>query len=242
MINKLKQLYNKELFDPCFWGLFFNPFYIARKGLAKAMRMQSKHICGKVLDVGCGKKPYQHFFNCDSYIGMDVEQSGHLHKNENVDVFYDGKVFPFKDDEFDSIVCNQTLEHVFTPELFVNQMYRVLKQDGKVLLSVPFVWDEHEQPYDYARYSSFGLKSLFEKAGFKVIYQGKTVDNIQVVFQLWNDYLYKIFRVKSKTGKMIFTLIFMFPSNLIGLFLSTILPSNQDLYLDNILVVKKMKK
>lgn len=239
MINKLKSIYNKELFEPCFWGVFFNPFYIARRGLAKAIKSQAKYIHGNVLDVGCGRKPYQHFFICDSYTGMDVEQSGHIHQNEMIDVFYDGKLFPFDNEKFDAIVCNQTLEHVFTPDIFVQEMYRVLKADGTLLLTVPFLWDEHEQPYDYARYSSFGLKSLFEKHGFQVLYQGKTVNNIQLIFQLWNAYLYKILRTKSKILSLFFSIVFMFPLTLIGIILSKILPSNKDLYLDNVLVVKK---
>jgi SAM-dependent methyltransferase len=61
------------------------------------------------------------------------------------------------------------LEHVFNPDDFLNEVNRVLKPSGKLLLTVPFVWDEHEQPYDYARYSSFGLRSLLEKHGFSIV-------------------------------------------------------------------------
>ncbi len=69
--------------------------------------------------------------------------------------FYDGNHFPFNDATYDVVVSNQVLEYVFNPDEFLNEIFRILKPEGKVLLSVPFVWDEHLQPLDYARYSSF---------------------------------------------------------------------------------------
>ena len=74
---------------------------------------------------------------------------------------------------FDNVVCNQVLEHVFRPEVFLLEIHRVIKPGGNMLMSVPFIWDEHEQPWDYARYSSFGLKYLLENTGFEVIEQRK---------------------------------------------------------------------
>ena len=68
------------------------------------------------------------------------------------------------------MLCNQVLEHVFNPDEFLLKINRVLKNDGKLLLTVPFVWDEHEQPFDYARYSSFGLKALIEKMVLKLLF------------------------------------------------------------------------
>src|SRR3546814_6951319 len=55
-----------------------------------------------------------------------------------------------------------------------------------LLLTVPFVWDEHEQPYDYARYSTFGLKSLLERNGFNVLTQKKLLADSSILFQLIN--------------------------------------------------------
>ena len=59
---------------------------------------------GKVLDFGCGKKPYQSLFtNAEEYIGVDYEGEGHSHQNETIDVFYDGKKIPFENNTFDNI-------------------------------------------------------------------------------------------------------------------------------------------
>src|SRR3546814_4577495 len=66
-----------------------------------------------------------------------------------------------------------------------------------LLLTVPFVWDEHEQPYDYARYSTFGLKSLLERNGFNVLTQKKLLADSSILFQLINAYMFKVFHTRS---------------------------------------------
>ena len=236
MTKILKNLIQKEQFEPGLLGLFLNPFFIARRGLLKSIKALGREISGKTLDVGCGTKPYEKYFNCSEYVGLEIETT--LNKElKNADYFYDGKTFPFKNEEFDSIVTNQVLEHVFNPVEFLAEINRVLKKDGKLLLTVPFVWDEHEQPYDYARYSSFGLKSLLEKHGFKIINHQKSVNDFRVIMQLINAYIYKkIYRIPIL--KQIVTLTVCALINLLGL-ISSLLPSNDDLYLDNIVLAKK---
>ena len=149
-------------------------------------------------------------------------------------------MLPFPSSDFDSIVTNQVLEHVFNPDSFMKELNRVLKNNGKLLLTVPFVWDEHEQPYDYARYSSFGLKALLEKAGFEIIKHIKTVNNFGIIYQMTNAYFYKITRnipvVKQLTTLFISSFITIF-----GILISKILPKNNDLYLDSVVLARKVK-
>jgi SAM-dependent methyltransferase len=237
MIKTIKNLMQKEQFEPSLLGIFLNPFFIARSGLLKSIKELGKEINGKTLDVGCGTKPYEKYFNCSVYVGLEIETT--LNREmKNADYFYDGKTFPFINEEFDSIVTNQVFEHVFNPDEFLNEINRVLKKDGKLLLTVPFVWDEHEQPYDYARYSSFGLKSLLEKSGFEIIQHQKSVNDFRVIMQLINAYIYKkTYRIPIL--KQFVTLTFCAIINLIGL-ISSALPSNDDLYLDNIVLAKKV--
>jgi ubiquinone/menaquinone biosynthesis C-methylase UbiE len=104
-------------------------------------------------------------------------------------IFYDSAHFPFADGEFDSALCSQVLEHVFTLDTFLAEINRVIKPGSKPLLTLPFVWDEYEQPYDFARYSSFGLKAFLERHGFEVLQQRKTLPDLRVIFQLVNGYL-----------------------------------------------------
>ena len=229
------------MFEPKLLGLFINPFYIARKGLLKSIKPLGKYISGKTLDVGCGTKPYEKYFSSSEYIGIDVKTTMHHSKN-SIDVYYDGKAFPFKNEQFDSVLSNQVFEHVFNPDLFLSEINRVLKSDGYLLITVPFVWDEHEQPFDYARYSSFGLKYILNKNGFDIVTHIKTENNIKTIFQLINGYIYKKVYNKKYFIKPISTLLIMAPITIMGIIINIILPDNDDLYLDNVVLAKKQIK
>jgi len=238
---RLKKYFRQQMFNPEISGIFINPFYFARKGLYKAMSQLVSKLQGKVLDVGCGQKPYQHLCNTEKvveYIGLEID-SIENRNNKQADYFYDGKIFPFKNQEFDSVMTNQVLEHVFNPDEFLAEINRILKPEGLLLLTVPFVWDEHEQPIDYARYSSFGLKHLLQKQGFEIISHIKTSTDVSVIFQLINAYLFKILHTKNPYVNLIITILLMSPFNIMGIILAKILPYNEDLYLDNIVLARK---
>ena len=240
MINKLKKIYVDEQFNPKLIGLFINPFYFARKGLYQNVSELIPNLKGKLLDIGCGSKPYQSLCKVDEYIGLEIDDEGNRNHNY-ADVFYDGKTIPFENNAFDSILSNQVFEHVFNPNYFLKEVNRVTKMGGEFLMTVPFVWDEHEQPYDYARYSSFGLKHILNENGFEIIEQRKSNNGLEVIFQLLNDYIFKKTVTKSGYLNLLFMLLLMAPVNAIGLIISKIFPRNDDLYLDNIVLARKIK-
>lgn len=238
MREQLKTIIKELSFNPGVWGIFINPFYIARKGLHHHIVSLAPSLNGKILDVGCGTKPYETYFkNATEYIGLEIEGKN----NKKADHYYNGIVFPFKDREFDSIFSSQVLEHVFNPTFFLSEINRVLKDDGVLLLTVPFIWDEHEQPFDYARYSSYGLRYLIERHGFEVIEQLKSTDDIRVIFQLINAYIYKITSSKKNKLYLLFAIPIMGICNVLGEIITMILPQNGDLYLDNILLARKIR-
>ena len=238
MKSKIRMFLMKQSFFPDWFGIFLNPFYFARRGLAGAMQLYSKSLSGKLLDVGCGTKPYRSLFAVDEYVGLDID-SEHSRELGIADEFYDGEVFPFTDQEFDAILCNQVLEHVFNPDEFLGEISRVMKVSAKMVLTIPFVWDEHEQPYDYGRYSSFGLKALLERNGFKVLEHEKIGADASILFQLINAYLYKVTEHWNKYFKFLFTVFVIGLFNVIGLLAKFILPKNPDLFLDHIVLVGK---
>jgi len=137
--------------------------------LLKSLIRFSPNIKGKILDIGCGKKPYEEYFSpqSQSYIGLEYAKT--LHGLKSVDVLGDSLLLPFKDSSFDSAVSFQVMEHVQEPKKFLSEVFRILKPDGHFLLTTPFIWGEHEQPYDFYRYTRFGLQYLAEKTGFEII-------------------------------------------------------------------------
>jgi len=136
-------------------------------------------------------------------------------------------------------MINQVFEHVFNPDQFLQEVSRVLKPGGRLLMTVPFVWDEHEQPQDYARYSSFGLAWILNKNGFKIIEQKKSGNDIGIIFQLINGFIYKKIETRYILLNHFFYLFLIAPFNILGYFLSIITPKSNDLYLDNIILAEK---
>ncbi len=238
MTQWLKAWYHRQAFYPGWLGVFVNPFYFARAGLCDAMLELAPRLKGRLLDVGCGTKPYQPLFTVDSYVGLEID-SEMARRRGNADYLYDGKTFPFADASFDAILCNQVLEHVFHPENFLKEIIRVMKPGGILLLTVPFVWDEHEQPYDYARYSSFGLCALLEGQGFKIVQHKKLGADPSILFQLANVYLFKVTRSAPKPLRLILQLSIMALFNLLGLLARRVLPGNPDLFLDHAVLAEK---
>ena len=234
MLKKIKQIISKEQFNPSLLGLLVNPFYFARKGLYKNISELSVYAKGELLDVGCGQKPYEKLFKVKKYIGLEINK-----QNKKADLYYDGKTFPCNDNSFDIVISNEVLEHVFEPEMFLKEIHRVLKDDGYFLLTVPFVWDEHEQPNDFGRYTSFGLKHILKKNSFEIIEFRKSVNDITVIFQLLNDYIYKKVIGKNYWLNQLKILFLMAPFNILGFILNFMLPKNDDLYLDNIVLARK---
>jgi len=241
MMKKLKEIYRWQMFFPSGLGIFINPFYFARKGLAKHISELAVQITGRTLDVGCGNKPYAQLFRSKEYIGLEIDTPQNR-AEKKADHYYDGNQFPFANETFDSLVANEVFEHVFNPDQFLNEIFRVLKSGGMTLLTLPFVWDEHEQPRDFARYSSFGIKALLEKHGFEIVEQRKSTDDIRVIFQLLNAYIFKKTVTKKAWINLLITLLLMAPFNFIGELLFVLTPRNPDLYLDNIVLAKKIAR
>ena len=238
ILQKLSNRYRNAAFSDGLMSLLFNPFFFARKSLLRQIRELGPNLHGKVLDVGCGTKPYEKWIHCESYVGLEYAPGGRP-GTSSADFTYDGHTFPFQDQEFDSMITSQVLEHVFNPDEFLSEIARCLKDGGPLLLTVPFVWDEHEQPQDFGRYSSFGLRHLLEKHGFQLLEQRKTCNNITLIMQLLNSYIFKTIRVKPSRLRMILILLLTMPLNLLGSFLNLFLPDNDDLYLDNIVLARK---
>lgn len=129
-----------------------------------------EQVGGVVLDIGAADRWIQkHLGPNASYLALDYPATGADMYNARPDVFADGARLPFKEACFDAVVCLEVLEHVAEPTQVMQEISRVLKSDGLGFISMPFLYPLHDAPYDFQRYTEYGLRRDAEKAGLEVI-------------------------------------------------------------------------
>jgi SAM-dependent methyltransferase len=221
-----------------------HPFYFIRNGLRNAISPLAPALHGKLLDFGCGSKPYKELFKVEDYVGVDYYNEGHPHDDEQIDVYYDGKKLPFDNDVFDSVLCSEVFEHVFNLDEVLKELNRVMKNQSPILVTVPFAWNEHEVPYDFARYTKFALQSMLEKNGFEILTISKSGNLIIAIFQLWNLFFYRKMYLKVKKIFILRWLykVIVFLVNISCLFINWLFPKDDSFYLNTIVLAKKVKE
>ncbi len=234
----IKKWIKAQEFLPGCFGFIVNPFYFVRRGLYLAICEYAQPVRGKVLDLGCGSKPYRSLFSTQDYVGIDIENPGHSHANEAIDLFYDGKRIPFPDSTFDFVFSSEVVEHIECLDQVMGEIERVLKPGGQVLLTAPFVWSEHELPHDYRRFTQNGLRALLESKKIKCVSSKKSTKDIETLFQnmvmmitLWSS--------RNRISKWMAQILLIAPLSLMGILCARVLPDRGVFYSNIIILGKK---
>ena len=132
-----------------------------REPLARWLEEEGRAAAGlRVLDVGCGEKPYLPYFDgASEYVGVDVDESAHA------DLVGAVERLPLADASFDLVLCIQVLEHVDDPARAVRELHRVVRPGGRVLVATHGTYVFHPSPVDHWRWTHTGLARLFEENG-----------------------------------------------------------------------------
>ena len=172
--------------------------------LTSALREAAPRAHGRLLDVGCGDRRFEPLFEpyIESYTGVEREavftSTEASKRAKGPDVLYDGARLPFDPASFDTVLSTEVLEHTPDPAALVAEMARVLKPNGTVIITAPFAFRLHEEPYDYFRYTPHGLASLLERAGMHVVATRPFGSILSVVGHKLNSYLaFRVARLQS---------------------------------------------
>lgn len=191
------------------------------------------------LDLGCGMKPFESSFENAQYIGIDVVQSGAGEEMKDADLYFDGIEIPFPDNFFNGILCTQVLEHAIDSDSLVRECYRVLKVNGTLVASVPFIYREHEQPFDFRRFTSFGLKRLLEENGFEDVTWTKYLSAFETKATLFCCQISNTCGAKNRWTYRLISYFVVAPTLNSARFLSRKSDKNRDLFSGLIAVGRK---
>lgn len=147
---------------------------MARKDFSRFIKRYASK--GKTLDVGSAQGPYKNFF--PNRVSTDIVAG------EGVAVVADVHSLPFKDGEFETVLCTEALEHFYNPFQAVAEMRRVLKKGGTLILTTRFIFPLHETPHDYFRFTEYGLRHLLKD--FEILQierDGGTIETLAVLLQ-----------------------------------------------------------
>jgi SAM-dependent methyltransferase len=135
----------------------------------------------RVIDIGAGDAPYRELFAEHRYTTLDWEGTPH---SGSVDLLGDARSIPVGEDTFDVVLCTQVLEHLPRPLEALREFLRVLVPGGLLIATAPFVWEEHEAPYDFFRYTRYGIATLLNDAGFDEVEVRPRTDCFTTLAQL----------------------------------------------------------
>lgn len=153
---------------------YWSPIKIASDLLwDKLAQLAREYSRGKLVDIGCGTKPYKALFVpfVDSYFGVDVEGVRDVHYGSatNADLYADCTDTKLDAESFDTLLSTQVMEHVLDTNAYLNECARLLKRGGVGIFTIPFVWQTHADPYDFYRFTQYSIAQLFEKHGFEIV-------------------------------------------------------------------------
>ena len=122
----------------------------------------------RVLDVGAGEAPYRELFEHTDYVTSDWTHSVHPGARA-VDIVGPAEDLPVDSESFDHILLTEVLEHTADPTAVLTEMHRILRPGGELHMTTPFVWELHELPFDFFRYTPWGLEKVMRGTGFAAV-------------------------------------------------------------------------
>ncbi|WP_457675774.1 class I SAM-dependent methyltransferase [Thiolapillus sp.] len=176
-------------------GTLLHPQWLSDRFHAKSRRCLMSIDSGRVLDIGSGDSDHSSLFgNRVQLFRLDYPGTNAWYR-ARPDIFGDATCLPVSDCSMDSVLLLEVMEHVPDYRAVMRECRRVLSADGRLFLSVPFVYPVHDAPHDYHRFTVHGLVSELEQAGFEIEDMQAHGNSIVVAIQMMNLSLLEMARL-----------------------------------------------
>jgi SAM-dependent methyltransferase len=155
-------------------------------------------VAYRLLDLGCGTQPYAQVYQpwAKNAYAVDVPFTAII--KTRLDAFSDAQFLPFANHTYDVVICTEVMEHIPDPSRMLSEIHRILTGSGRLYLTTPFLMPEHDAPYDYYRYTRFGLEYLLHQHGFQVAIMEQTGDLFGVSVMACVRYQLKFWHAVAK--------------------------------------------
>jgi len=165
-----------------------HPQWFAYRYERQRYRIAGHLATGRTLDIGCGRQNLRQYLNqgCN-YISLDTPATGEALYDAHPDVFGEAQNLPFRSGQFDTVILLEVLEHLDQPEAALQEALRLVKAGGIIIVSTPFLYPLHDAPWDFQRWTLYGLQRLAEsaEASIKDLQPiGSTIESGCLIFNL----------------------------------------------------------
>jgi SAM-dependent methyltransferase len=140
--------------------------FLARNFITKSGKIFDTSQSGLCLDVGAGNSPYRaeimKHWNIEKYISMDIAPT------DSTVLIASAENMPLANDSIDLVVSFEVLAHLKKYSKCLDEMERVLRPEGKIIISVPFVYSECDM-HDFHRWTLEGMEYELKSRGFDIL-------------------------------------------------------------------------
>ncbi len=147
----------------------------------------AKHVTAgmRVADVGCGEQPWRGAIEerGAQYVGIDITQNA----QDTVEIIGPITQVPAPDAAFHAILCTEVLEHVSDTRAALAELRRLCTPGGVIILTTPFVYPIHEEPFDFVRVTPDQLRALAHEAGLVATRLETAGNEIEALAVIWNS-------------------------------------------------------
>lgn len=202
---------------------FIDPGFLERESITESIsyllnKYKHKIEGRKLLDIGCGSKPYAFLFKelNITYEGIDFKNysSNYSYELNNPDFYFernykkDYKLSQFKNGSYYIVTAFQVLEHHENVNMFFSEAGRILKKGGYLIISFPFIWELHEEPNDFQRLTHYKIKKLSQENNMRIVETVKRGGALSTIIQLTNLALFntKLPKLIKKSAYLLFLL------------------------------------